>query len=62
MMILERLFDGPSEYQIYNKITNFNFEHHSKTDKKFEKRTSTNFMIQILEKYKYKSQFLRRSF
>ena len=50
MMTLERLFDGPSEYQIYNKITNFNFEQHSKTDKKFEKRTSTNFMIQILEK------------
>jgi serine/threonine protein kinase len=50
MMTLERLFDGSSDYAVNSKITNFNFEKHSKTDQSFQKKTSTNFLIESLEK------------
>jgi hypothetical protein len=50
MMTLERLFDGSSEFVINKKIEDFNFEVNLKKGKKFDNKTSTKLLIQILQK------------
>ncbi len=49
MMTLERLFDGSSDFIVNKKIEAFNFEQNLVEAKKFENKTWTNLLHQILK-------------